>query len=55
MNYEKTNKIPQHVIDYIARMLLPEIQKSYNSGEGKEIYEKYSAELEKKANKGSLD
>lgn len=33
---DKTNEIPQYVIDELARMLLPEIQKFYESPEGRE-------------------
>lgn len=32
----KTNEIPQYVIDGLARMLLPEIQKFYKSSDGRE-------------------
>lgn len=36
----KTNEIPQYVIDGLARMLLPEIQEFYESPEGREFLSK---------------
>ncbi|MDE6595678.1 MAG: hypothetical protein K2K44_06695 [Oscillospiraceae bacterium] len=36
----KTNEIPQYVIDGLARMLLPEIQKFYESPEGRKYLSK---------------
>lgn len=43
MKNEK-EEIPQYIIDGIARMLLPEIQKFYESDEGKAEFEKWKAE-----------
>lgn len=45
--YNKDTEIPQYIIDGIARMLLPEIQKFYESDEGKELFEKWKEEQEK--------
>ena len=39
MNSE-TNEIPQYVIDGLARMLMPEIQKFYESPEDSEFLSK---------------
>ena len=43
---EKFNQeeIPQYVIEGLARMILPELRKFYESEEGKEFFEKYKAE-----------
>lgn len=45
MKKEK-EEIPQYIIDGIARMLLPEIQKFYESDEGKAEFEKWKAAKE---------
>ena len=38
---KKENKIPQHEVDTLARCLLPEIQKFFESDEGKRELEKW--------------
>lgn len=43
MKNEK-EEIPQYIIEGIARMLLPEIQKFYDSDEGKAEFEKWKAD-----------
>lgn len=43
MKNEK-EEIPQYIIEGIARMLLPEIQKFYESDKGKAEFEKWKAE-----------
>lgn len=46
MKNDNVEEIPQYIIDGIARMLLPEIQKFYESDEGKAELEKWKAEKE---------
>ena len=46
MKDKNTQKVPQYIIDGFARLLLPEIQKSYQDDEGNTYYEKWSAEQE---------
>lgn len=43
---ENNDKIPQYIIDELARMLLPEIQKFYANNEDKNSYENCKAEQE---------
>ena len=43
MKNEK-EEIPQYIIEGIARMLLPEIQKFYENDEGKAEFEKWKAD-----------
>lgn len=53
MKKEK-EEIPQYIIDGIARMLLPEIQKFYESDEGKAEFEKWKAAKEEEQYRGKL-
>ena len=46
MTDKNTQKVPQYIIDGFARLLLPEIQKSYQGDEGNTYYEKWNAEQE---------
>ena len=46
MTDKNTQKVPQYIIDGFARLLLPEIQKSYQGDEGKAYDEKWNAEQE---------
>lgn len=46
MNNANDQEIPQYIIDSFARLLLPEIQKFYESDEGKAYFEKWKAEQE---------
>lgn len=46
MNNANNQEIPQYIIDSFARLLLPEIQKFYESDEGKTYFEKWKAEQE---------
>ena len=41
---DKVSVIPKHSIDSIARCLLPEMQRYFNSEEGKREFEKWKAE-----------
>ena len=41
-------KIPQHEIESLARCLLPEMQKYFESDEGRQEFEKWKEEQEKK-------
>lgn len=38
------DKFPDDVVNALARMLLPEIQKAYESAEGQEEFEKWKSE-----------
>ena len=44
-------KIPQREIDSLARCLLPEIHRFFESEDGKQEYEKWKKEQEKKKKK----
>ena len=44
MNNFNQEEIPQYVIEGLARMILPEIRKFYESEEGKKFFEKCKAE-----------
>ena len=41
-NYQE--EIPEYIIEALARMILPEVRKFYESEEGKEYFEKCKAE-----------
>ena len=41
INMKNTIDIPQHEIDNLARSLLPEIQKFFNSEKGKQEFEEW--------------
>lgn len=43
--------IPVHIINSVARCLLPDILKFYESNEGKEYFEQWKAEQKKKTQK----
>ena len=45
---ENTNQeIPDHIIMSLAKMLLPEIQKFYETDEGKECFKEYKESSDK--------
>ena len=46
MGNKNNSEIPQYIIDELARMLLPEIQKFYFNNEGKNFYENCKEEQE---------
>lgn len=46
MGDKNNNEIPQYIIDELARMLLPEIQKFYADNEGNNFCENCKAEQE---------
>lgn len=50
-NNDHQTGIPVHIINSVARCLLPDILKFYESKEGKEYFEQWKAEQEKKAQK----
>ena len=41
MFLQNGNEIPQDIIDSLAKMMLPEIQKFYESEEGKAIFDEW--------------
>lgn len=53
-NNDHQTGIPVHIINSVARCLLPDILKFYESKEGQEYFEKWKAEQEKKAQKQSI-
>lgn len=47
MEINKNNDIPQYVIDSFVRIMLPEIQKFYESKDGQKHFEEWKDEQKK--------
>ena len=45
----KTTEMPAHQIEALARLILPEIQKYFESDEGKQEFESWMTEQQAKA------